>query len=311
MKLQQLRYVVETYRRNLNVSEAAEALFTSQPGVSKQIRLLEDELGVQIFIRSGKRIAAVTQAGQAVLEIAEQILHNVNKIKTISSEFANEDTGSLSIAATPTIARFVLPEIIRSFVQHNPDIELNVRQGSPEAVHDMVLHGEVDFAISNQMVGNSPDLRRLLGKPWQYALVLPQDVSLPENVSWADIVSQPLITYEYAMSPQAWLGKALIKAGQDDVRIAFASNDNDVLLEYVRLGMGVGVVDKLAVQACSDFQVVDISHLFEPTHLQIVLRPDNLLRGCAYDLIELLQPELNRDNIERLIYSPALQDFSI
>lgn len=311
MKLQQLRYVVETYRRNLNVSEAAEALFTSQPGVSKQIRLLEDELGVQIFIRSGKRIAAVTQAGQAVLEIAEQILHNVNKIKTISSEFANEDSGSLNIAATPTIARFVLPEIIRAFVQRNPDIELNVRQGSPEAVCDMVLHGEVDCAISNQMVGNSPDLRRLLGKPWQYALVLPQDVLLPEKLAWENVVAQPLITYEYAMLPQSWLGKALLKAGQYDVRVAFASNDNDVLLEYVRLGMGAGVVDKLAVQSCTDLQVRDITHLFEPAHMQIVLRQDNLLRACAYDLIELLQPELNRDSIEHLLYAPALHDFSI
>lgn len=311
MKLQQLRYVVETYRRNLNVSEAAEALFTSQPGVSKQIRLLEDELGVQIFIRSGKRIVAVTQAGQAVLEIAEHILHDVNKIKTISSEFANEDSGSLTIAATPTIARFVLPEMIRLFVQRNPDIYLTVRQGSPEAICDMVAHGKVDFAITNQIVGHLSDLQRLLGKPWQYALVAPENVCLPEHLAWEFLATQPLITYEYAMLPQAWLGKALLKAGQDDVRVVFCSNDNDVLLEYVRLGMGVGLVDKLAVQSCADLQVRDISHLLEPAHLQIVVRQDNLLRACAYDLIELLQPELNRASIERLLYSPALQDFSI
>lgn len=311
MKLQQLRYVVETHRRNLNVSEAAEALFTSQPGVSKQIRLLEDELGVPIFIRSGKRIVAVTQAGQAVLTIAEQILHHVNKIKKISSEFANEDSGSLTLAATPTIARFVLPEIIRVFVQRNPDIQLNVRQGSPEMLGEMVVHGEVDFAISHQMVGHSSDLRRLLGKPWQYALVLPRDAMLPENVSWQDIVAQPLLTYEYAMSPQSWLGKALLKAGCDDVRVAFASNDNDVLLEYVRLGLGVAVMDKLATRACTDLPVRDISHLFEPAHLQVVLRQDNLLRACAYDFLSLLQPEWHRDNIQRLLYPTDLQDFSI
>lgn len=313
MKLQQLRYAVETYRRNLNVSEAAEALFTSQPGVSKQIRLLEEELGVQIFIRSGKRMVAITPAGRAVLELAEQILRDVGKIKKISSEFANQDSGSLNIASSPTIARYVLPDVLRQFVQRYPDVKLNLRQGSPEQLNDMVLHGEVDFALCSQNWGNATELRRLLGKPWAYALVVQPEnpLSQTEHITWADIVKQALLTYDYALQPQAALHKALAKAGQGDVRVAFASNDHDTLFTYARLGLGVAIVDKMACDNLNDLVVCDINHLFEPAHLHILLRQDNLLRSRAYDLIELMLPELTRETVQRLLYAPAVQDFSI
>lgn len=313
MKLQQLRYAVETYRRNLNVSEAAEALFTSQPGVSKQIRMLEEELGVQIFIRSGKRMVAVTPAGRAVLELAEQILRDAQKIKKISSEFAQHDSGSLNIATTPTLSRYVLPDVVRDFMRHYPDVKLQLHQAKPEQLNEMVLHGEVDFAISNQSWGNSPELKRLLGKPWAYALVMPPQHALAqsEHIAWTDIAQHPILTYDYALQPQAALYKALAKAERSDVRVAFSSNDNDTLFTYIRLGLGVGIVDKIASENVGDLAVRDISHLFEPSHVQIVLRHDNLLRQCACDFIELLQPELNRDAIQRLLYAPALQDFSI
>ncbi|QMT31209.1 LysR substrate-binding domain-containing protein [Alysiella filiformis] len=313
MKLQQLRYAVETHRRNLNVSEAAEALFTSQPGVSKQIRLLEEELGVQIFIRSGKRMVAVTPAGRAVLEIAEQILQNVQKIKAVGSEFANQDSGSLNIATTPTIARYVLPNVLRQFMQRHPSVKLNLRQAHTEQLNEMVLHGEVDFALGNQSGGNANEVRRLLGKPWACALVLPPDNPLAQqnHIAWEHIISQPILTYDDALLPQSALHKALNKAGQNDAHIAFASNDHETLFDYIRLGLGVGIVDKIACQHLHDLAVRDISHLFEPMHLQILLRQNNLLRTLAYDFIELLQPEWQRSAIQNLLYAPAVQDFSI
>lgn len=315
MKLQQLRYAVETYRCNLNVSEAAEALFTSQPGVSKQIRLLEDELGVQIFIRSGKRIVAVTPAGMAVLEIAERILRDVNKIKHIRNEFTHKESGSLNIATTPTLARFVLPPILQQFMQNHVDVQLQLQQGSPEEVAEMALHGEVDFAISHQAPASHLTLKRMLCERWQYALILPKEHHLAgqQQITLHDIIAEPLLTYPDMLNPNAPLGRALARTESKDCRIALASHDNDLLKTYVRLGLGIGLLDKLAYVPSSDADLMahDVSHLFLPAHMQILLRQDVLIRSYMYDFFELFSKSLTKPQVDKLMYAPPADDFSI
>ncbi len=184
MKLQQLRYVVEVFRRNLNVSEAADALFTSQPGVSKQIRLLEDELGVQIFIRSGKRIVAVTPAGLSVLEMAEQVLRHVQNIKHIGDEFSDAHQGVLNIAATHHVARFRLQAALKQMAEHYPDVQLSVRQSTPAQMAEWVRNGEVDFAIGQDMPAGIHNLKLLPCGTWRYGLLVPPAMICAGCLRW-------------------------------------------------------------------------------------------------------------------------------
>lgn len=311
MKLQQLRYAVETFRCNLNVSEAAERLFTSQPGVSKQIRLLEEELGVQIFIRSGKRMVAVTPAGVQVLEIAEQILRNVQQIKHIGNQFAQDDGGNLTIATTPTLARFRLPATVAAFRAKHDDVQLSIKQAAPDELAALVLHGEADFAISNQ-VPQSGDLRRLLCERWAYSLLVPEEHLLARQpeIALTDIIAHPLLTYDYMLNPTAPLGRALLRANMKDCKIVLTSHDVDVLQTYVRLGLGVALVDTMAV-AQTDLVQRDVSALFAPDDVQILLRPDVLLRNYTYDFFEHFDVNLTRERVDKLLYAPPIDDFSI
>lgn len=319
MKLQQLRYVVETYRHNLNVSEAAEALFTSQPGVSKQIRLLEDELGVQIFIRSGKRIVSITPAGRAVLDRAEHILREVQKIKKIGGEFSSTQQAILTIAATPTILRFKLPETISAMMKQYENIQFHFKSGTSQEIADWVFRGDVDLGWTNQMLPNRPELKQLSGKSWQYALICPQNHALAQidkidHLTWQAITRYPLITYE--QTSQSPLNRALLKEEIDDANFVLFSQDNDLIENYVGLGLGVAIVDKMACEHLSVYNpknlvVRDITHLLEPTSLFVLMRPDIFWRDSVADLIEQMMPELHRARLEQLLYAPAVQDFSI
>ncbi|WP_369583875.1 LysR substrate-binding domain-containing protein, partial [Kingella oralis] len=237
MKLQQLRYAVEVFRHNLNVSEAAEALFTSQPGVSKQIRLLEDELGVQIFIRSGKRIVAVTQVGMAVLETAEQVLRGVRNIKNIGGEFAKTESGSFTLGATHDLLRFRLPSVLAGFRALFPDVRLVLKQGSPAELMGMVFNGEVDLALTMDVAGDGEDLRKLSFGEWRYVLVLPRGHELAdkEEISLADVAALPLLTYGFAFDGGALAARAFARA-RLSWHTVFESDDGGVLLDYVRLG---------------------------------------------------------------------------
>lgn len=314
MKLQQLRYAVETFRCNLNVSEAAERLFTSQPGVSKQIRLLEDELGVQIFIRSGKRIVAVTPAGQAVLEIAERILRDTQQIKHIGQTFTQNHHGKLTLATTPTLARFRLPEVVARFLQQHPDVQLTVKQAAPHELAAMVWRGDVDCAISSQNPHNAGgELRRLLCERWGYALLLPKKHPLVDvpHLTWADIMAQTLLTYEYMLHGEAPLGRALARSDVKACRVALAANDVDVLQTYVRLGLGVGLVDAAIELKDDDLILRDVSWLFEPDDVQILLRQDGLISHYIYDFFEYFCENLTRERVDKLLYAPPIEDFSI
>ncbi len=312
MKLQQLRYAVETFRCNLNVSEAAERLFTSQPGVSKQIRLLEDELGVQIFIRSGKRIVSVTPAGKSVLEIAERILRDTQQIKQIGQAFSQSSQGSLTIATTPTLARFRLPDVVARFLQQHGDVQLNVKQAAPDELAAMVLRGEVDWAISSQAPMGDNELRRLLCERWGYALLLPAEHELAQSsdLSLADIMAQPLLTYDYMLHVDAPLGRILARSDVKECRVALAANDVNVLQTYVRLGLGVGLVDT-SVVVDDDLVLRDVSWLFAPDDVQILLRQDVLLSHYSYDFFEYFNADLTRERVDKLLYAPPIDDFSI
>ncbi|STZ75437.1 CysB family HTH-type transcriptional regulator [Bergeriella denitrificans] len=316
MKLQQLRYALEVYRHNLNVSEAAEALFTSQPGISKQIRLLEEELGIQIFIRSGKRVVSVSQPGKAVLEISERILRDVQNIKNIGSEFTELDSGALTVATTPTQARYALPHIVADFVKRYPKVRLTIKQGSPSAIAQMVSNGEADIAIITEKLDDHPELRRLHCSEWTHAVVVPHNHPLLDcrnPLDIRDLASFPLITYEFAFNPGSSIARAFQKARIEQPEVVLAAADTDVLKTYVKLGLGVGLMAKMAYhpQNDSDLQLVDAAHLFEPSPTWIAVRGDTYLRGYTYEFIEMFAPKLNREAVDRMLYTPIVEDFSI
>lgn len=316
MKLQQLRYALEVFRHNLNVSEAADALFTSQPGISKQIRLLEEELGVQIFIRSGKRVVSVSQPGKAVLELSERILRDVQNIKNIGSEFTDHDSGSLTIATTHTQARYALPEIVARFVRNYPKVQLTIKQGSPSAIAQMVSGGEADIGIITEAIDDHPELCKLPCYEWNHAVIVPQDHPLLDcrhPLSLKDLASFPLVTYEFAFNNGSSIARAFARARLEQPAVALSAADTDVLKTYVKLGLGVGVMAKMAYnpQADQDLQLIDAAHLFEPSPTWIALRSDTYLRGYTYDFINLFAPKLNREAVDRILYSPIVEDYSI
>lgn len=316
MKLQQLRYALEVYRHNLNVSEAADALFTSQPGISKQIRLLEEELGVQIFIRSGKRVVSVSQPGKAVLEISERILRDVQNIKNIGSEFTDHDSGALTIATTHTQARYALPLIVADFVKRYPRVNLTIKQGSPAAIAQMVSNGEADIAIVTERIDDHPELSKLTCDEWNHAVIVPKEHPLLEcmnPLSIEDLASFPLITYEFAFNQGSSIARAFNKAHLDNPDVVLSAADTDVLKTYVRLGLGVGLMAKMAFdpEKDADLELVDAAHLFEPSPIWMAVRSDTYLRGYTYDFIEMFSPKLTRDVVDRILYTPVVEDFSI
>lgn len=316
MKLQQLRYALEVYRHNLNVSEAADALFTSQPGISKQIRLLEEELGIQIFIRSGKRVVSVSQPGKAVLEISERILRDVQNIKNIGSEFTDHDSGSLTIATTHTQARYALPKIVAEFVKNYPKVNLTIKQGSPSAIAQMVSSGEADLAIITERIDDHPELGKLSCYEWNHAVIVPHDHPLLDcrnPLSLKDLASFPLVTYEFAFNSGSSIARTFNKAHIEQPDVALSAADTDVLKTYVRLGLGVGLMAKMAYDPIvdQDLQLIDAAHLFEPSPTWIALRTDTYLRGYAYDFIQMFAPKLTREVVDRILYTPVVEDFSI
>lgn len=316
MKLQQLRYAVEVYRQNLNVSEAAEVLFTSQPGISKQIRMLEEELGVPLFIRHGKRMVAVTAPGKIVLETAERVLREVQNIKRIGTEFADQNIGFLTIATTHTLARYALPKVVAAFVERYPQVQLSIHTASPKAISHMVLDGEVDFAIGMEMEVEHPELRKLSCEAWNRSVIVPDNhalLSLNRPLRLEDIAAYPLITYDIAFSEQSKIARAFTQEGCNIPKVALASADTDVIKTYVKQGLGIGLIASMAFDSLQDqgLQILSAEHLFKPSFSQIILRHDVYLRGFGYEFLTLYAPRLTRSLIESALYSPFEEDFSI
>jgi LysR family cys regulon transcriptional activator len=301
MKLQQLRYIWEVAHHELNVSATAQSLYTSQPGISKQIRLLEDELGVEIFARSGKHLTHVTPAGEAILKTAGEILRKVESIKSVAQEFSNERKGTLSLATTHTQARYALPDTISTFIHRYPDVSLHMHQGTPMQISEMAADGTVEFAIATEALELFSDLIMMPCYRWNRCILVPRNHPLAQvsRLSLEDVAEYPIVTYVFGFTGRSKLDEAFIEQGLVP-RVVFTAADADVIKTYVRLGLGIGIVAKMAYDpvADSDLVTLDASHLFAPSITKIGCRRGTFLRGYMYDFIELFAPHLTRDVVE-------------
>ncbi|MEL7400608.1 MAG: HTH-type transcriptional regulator CysB, partial [Pseudomonadota bacterium] len=298
MKLQQLRYIWEVAHHDLNVSATAQVLYTSQPGISKQIRLLEDELGVEIFARSGKHLTRITPAGEAILQVAGEILRKVESIKQVAQEFSDESKGSLSIATTHTQARYALPGVIESFMQKYPEVSLHMHQGTPMQISEMAANGTTDFAIATEALELFSDLIMMPCYRWNRSILVPRNHPLAQNPrpSLEQIAAYPLVTYVFGFTGRSKLDEAFKSRGLTP-RVAFTAADADVIKTYVRLGVGIGIVASMAINkdVDSDLVAIDASHLFAPSVTQIGFRKGTFLRGYMYDFIQAFAPHLTRE----------------
>jgi LysR family transcriptional regulator, cys regulon transcriptional activator len=308
MKLQQLRYLREVVRRGLNVSDAAEALYTSQPGISKQIRLLEDELGVQILVRHGKRVVDLTEPGRIIVDIADRILQDAESLKAVAREFGKEDTGEFSVAATPTQVRYALPGAVKPFVQRHPRVRLNLREGTPQQIIELVSTGEVEVTIVTDLYTTHDNLVMLPCYQWNRAVVAPPGHPLLEEkqLTLEALSRYPVVTYDFALNTGSPIAKALDARGLK-LNLAMTAPDADVIKAYVELGVGVGIIAKMAFDPERDrgLRMLDAAHLFEPTTTRIAIRRNAYLRRYVYTFIELFAPHLSRSVVEKTMRGPG------
>jgi LysR family cys regulon transcriptional activator len=301
MKLQQLRYLTEVARRGLNVSEAAEALHTSQPGVSKQIRALEDELGIQVFARHGKRLVAVTEPGKAVIAIAERILAEANNLRRAGEEFANDKLGTLTVAATHTQARYALPKAVASFKRRYPNVELHIQQGNPTQICEQVLAGGADMAVATEMIDHYPDLVSLPVYQWNRVVVVPPQHPLLKAgpLTLEKLAQYPIVTYDFAFANRSLVQKAFESRGLKP-NVVLSAQDSDVIKTYVELGLGVGILAKMAFDPRRDqtLKAIDAAHLFESSTTRLGIKRGAYLRRYVYEFIEMFAPHLPRSIIE-------------
>ena len=301
MKIQQLRYLSEVVRRDLSVSAAAESLFTSQPGISKQIKALEEELGVEIFVRHGKRLTALTEPGRAVLAIAERILAEAANMKRAGEEFANEKLGSLTIATTHTQARYALPKAVAAFKKRYPDVQLVIHQGNPTQICEMVIRGEADFAVATEQISHYPELISLPCYQWNRCVVVPARHALAKvkPLTLEAVAKYPIVTYDFAFANRSLVEKAFEQRGLKP-KVVLTALDADVIKTYVELGLGVGIMASMAFNAKRDLglKALDAAHLFESSTTRLGIKRGAYLRRYAYEFIELFVPHLPRSIVE-------------
>lgn len=314
MKLQQLRYLCEVVRQNLNVSDAAEKLHTSQPGISKQIRLLEDELGVQIFVRNGKRVVEMTQPGKVIHATAQRILQEAENLKRVGEEFSNEATGSLTIATTHTQARYALPPTISKFTERYPKVKLSLHQGNPTQISQQVVSGEADIAIATEAIELFKDLVMLPCYQWNRCVVTPPDHPLLKErlLTLENVAKYPVITYDFAFAGRSKINRAFAARGLTP-NVVLTAIDSDVIKHYVELGLGVGILAKMAYDPERDksLRAIDASHLFESSTTRIGIRRGVYLRGYVYDFIELFAPHLTRKVVEAAMSESKGSDYQL
>jgi LysR family cys regulon transcriptional activator len=304
MNLHQLRFVREAVRQNYNLTEAAKALFTSQPGVSKAIIELEEELGVDIFTRHGKRIRGLTEPGRAVLKSVELIMQEIDGLKRIGNEFAAHDSGSFTIATTHTQARYSLPKVVQAFTQKYPKVRLSLLQGNPKQIAEMVLKDQADLAIATEAIANLDGLISLPCYQWEHVLVVAPDHPLlkSKSVTLEEIAAYPLITYDAAFAGRNKIDQAFaLRSLKPDILLE--AIDADVIKTYVELGMGVGIIAGMAYDAERDvnLRAIPAGHLFGTNVSRVAVKQGAYLRSYVYTFIELLTPTLNRKLIEQVM----------
>ena len=313
MKLQQLRYLTEVVRRGLNVSEAAAALHTSQPGISKQIRSLEDELGIQVFVRHGKRLVSITEPGKAVVAIAERILSEAQNLRRAGEEFANDQLGTLTIAATHTQARYALPHAVAAFMRRYPRVKLVIHQGNPTQICEQVLEGEADFCVATEAIAQYPELVSMPVYQWNRCVVVPARHPLlkAKPLTLERLAEYPIVTYDFAFANRSLVEKAFENRGLQ-ANVVLTALDSDVIKTYVELGLGVGILAKMAFDPERDrsLRAIDAGHLFESSTTRLGIKRNAYLRRYAYEFIELFAPHLPRAIVERSVMgqeSPAYE----
>lgn len=315
MKLQQLKYLLAIVDNGLNITAAAERMYTSQPGVSKQLKLLEEELGVQLFTRKGKSLGAITSAGDQVIDRARIIMREVENIRSLASDYYQEEEGSLSIATTHTQARYVLPEIVAEFRKRFPKIGLNLHQGTSEQIADMVAANDIDFAIATGSSELFADLMLVPSYHWDRSIVVPKGhdlTRLDRKITLQDLAKFPLVTYVFSFGGQSSLKRAF--EDQDlEPDVVFTARDADVIKTYVRMGLGVGIVASMAAECADrkDLQVIDAEGLFPRSTTWIGYRKDTVLRRYMIDFIQLFASHLSPQQLDAIRRATSQEDIDV
>lgn len=312
MNLQQFRFVRETIRQNYNLTDAARALYTSQPGVSKAIIELEDELGIKIFERHGKRLKGLTRPGEAVAQVIDRIMNEVDNLRRVSDDFARHDEGALVIGCTHAQARYLLPKVIPAFRERFPKVHMSLAEGSPPVLAQMVLQEKADLAIATETLSQTPSLVTLPVYSWQHTVVVSPDhplADLPSNKAEAlclkDLAKYPIVTYDHAFSGRTSIDEAFAKEGISP-DIVLEAIDADVIKTYVDVGLGIGIIAGMAFDPRRDKGLVGLpaGHLFGTHHTRVAVKEGTFMRDYLYVLLEMLNPELDRDVIEAAIGLP-------
>jgi len=295
MKLQQLRCVYQIVQNGFNISKAAESLHTSQPGVSKQIQLLEDEVGIKIFQRNGKRLTGLSDAGNALYKSISEIIREVTNIKNISNEYEKDDTGTFTIATTHTQARYKLPKVVEAFVKKYPNVNLNIHQGDPSQVTEQILKGDADVGIATESIGHNDNIICIPCYSWNRVLVFPKNHLLmkAKEITLQDIASYPMITYDYAFTGSTIVSE-VFKQVNISPNIMLTAIDADVIKTYVELNLGVGLIAEMAYDKNKDSALGsrDVSHLFPTSTTYIGIRKETFVRGFVYEFIKMFTPDI-------------------
>ena len=304
MKLRQLLYIHEVAKHGLNITQAAEHLHTSQPGISKQIRLLEDELGVQIFARNGKHLDRITAAGASILRASEQVLHDVENVRRVASDFQQADRGELSIGTTHTQARYALPMTVQRFKARYPKVALHLNQGSPPQIAGWAARGEVDFAIATEAMEHFDELIMLPCYHWNRCVLVPPGHPLTtlDKLRLQDVAANPLVTYTFGFTGRSQLDQAFVAQGLTP-NVVLTAVDADVIKTYVRLGLGIGIIANMAYDENEDSDLVrlDASHLFAQSTTHIGFRRGTFLRGYMVEIINMFAPHLTAQVLEQAL----------
>ena len=321
MNFQQLRIMRETVRQHFNLTKVANALFTSQSGVSKHIKDLEDELGIELFVRRGKRLLDLTVPGRELVSIVERMLMDAQNIKSLAEQFSASDEGQLTVATTHTQARYALPPVVSQFKKAFPKVHLVLHQGSPAEIATMLLRGEADIGIATEVIEDLPELASFPYYSWHHAAVVTSDHPLNQTAQRAssaahsaensaalltleEIAKYPIITYHQGYTGRASIDSTFAKAGLAP-DIVMSALDADVIKTYVELGLGVGLMASMAFHPQRDQGLVllDTKHLFAPKVTQIAVKRGHYLRGYAYRFIEYCQPDLDEATVRQSVAS--------
>ena len=302
MNFQQLRIVRETVRQNFNLTEVAEALFTSQPGVSKHIKDLEDELGVELFNRKGKRLTGLTEPGKELIGIVERLLLDAQNIKQLANQFTQKDEGQLVVATTHTQARYALPRVVKMFKDAFPKVHLVLHQGSPEEIVALLQTGQADIGIATEALEGAAQIVTFPYYQWQHAVIVPErhPLARQEHLTLEQIAAYPIITYHEGFTGRSQIDKAFADAGLVP-DVIMSALDADVIKAYVELGLGVGIVAAMAYSDVRDqgLRLIDCAHLFEKNTTLIGVRQGHYLRGFAYHFMTLCSAALTESVVKQ------------